>query len=171
MYSLNFEDKATQTGEDLYASPLKCQLSSPQEKLPKKSNKKNKKKKKNSEKKLHETIYNHLKKLRAKYRKDLESIYDCVEEMLNIVASSSGDFREGFKKALLERYVQMKAQDRESLMLLQFLEEYYEGSLLLPQSYTREMLEEDFEYALSLALQVTDQPSFFAQIYQIDAKK
>lgn len=160
MHSRSTHDKAIQTGEDLPTEAPKCQLSSNQEKLSKKS----------SQKAIHNAVHDHIKTLRKKHKKDLRNIYDCVEDLESTVYCAL-NYREGLQKALLEAYVELKVYDRDSLALFQFLEEYHERCIYFPKSYTQEMLEEDFEYGLLLALKVTDQPELFTQIYQIDTQK
>ncbi len=119
-------------------------------------------------KRIEQQLINYRPILVKKHKRDLDKIYDPVEVMLDELLYSQC-FRYGLKLAIKYHYPKFKADDRDNFMLIQFLEEAKE--CVAVEETTDEPEEDWFDYALFMALQVSDNPNFLARLYRYKYEK
>jgi hypothetical protein len=111
----------------------------------------------------HDKAYNYLESLEKKYSNDLDKIYDYAGQMMDAVREA-GSFSEGLKEAINKYKAEIKSQDKENFILVQFLEEFYGGTVLVG-NYNQEVHERNFKDALLLADSAIDDAQFLGDIY------
>lgn len=118
----------------------------------------------------HARAYSYIDWLATKYPSDEDRMYELVNEMMCPVGDAD-TFSEGLDQAIAIKYSELKSQDKDSYLLILFLEVFYETYALKLLNYPMEKHEETFKYALSLALKVTENPNILRTIYLIDGYK
>jgi hypothetical protein len=115
--------------------------------------------------KSHEKACEYLERLEQQYPNELDCIYKKAGSLIEIVGRAP-DFETGLKKAI-EKYKTIKEEDKESFILIQFLEIFYEKYTIFDNYHTLEVHNSNFKEALSLALDVVDDNVLLGNIYNI----
>lgn len=132
------------------------------------SNNNNSHKKEDSTNNAHDKAYKYLESLEKKYPHDLDNMYEKTRSLMEIVREEA-DFNTGLKKAI-EEYKILKNNDKESFILIQFLETFYEGFTTDQIYYTKEMHETNFHIAFELAKSALgDQHQLLGDIYSVNS--
>ena len=113
----------------------------------------------------HDRAYKHLESLEQRYADALDSMYKNVGSLIKIVGYAP-DFHAGLESAV-EKYKLIKDEDKESFILIQFLEEFYERYAIFDQYHTVDVHEHNFKDALSLAYNAIDNHELLGNIYDI----
>lgn len=114
-------------------------------------------------KNIHDKAYEYLESLEEKYSSELSDMYAKVRPLMEEVRDAS-NFSIGLKNAVEHYKSNLAKDDKESFMLIQFLEEFYEG-FTIDRYYTQEDRESNFKQVLSLVYNINE--DLIGNIYDI----